>query len=81
MDKQKKIKFTDADEEKIIDFVKSHEVLYQVKHPKFRDSEAKNRLWLSLAKELNKDGMYFRFEFLYRRNLYWIYFNVHFQLK
>lgn len=64
MEKPKKIKFSDADEERIIDFVKSNDMLYQVKHPKFRDSEAKNRLWLSLAKELNKDGMYLYIVFI-----------------
>lgn len=55
----KKIKFTAEDEEKIIDFVKSNEMLYNVKHKKFRDSEYKNRLWLRLANELNQEGLYF----------------------
>lgn len=65
----KKNKFTDEEEEKIFDYVKTNEILFNVKHAKFRDSEAKNRLWLVLAKELNKDGMYYIL-FLYRRNLY-----------
>lgn len=56
--KKAKVKFSDDEEEKIIDFVKSNEVLFNVKHGKFRDAEAKNRLWLTLANELNKDGMY-----------------------
>lgn len=51
-----KTKFNDDDEEKIIDFIKNNEILYNVKHKKFRDSEAKNRLWLKLAEELNADG-------------------------
>lgn len=54
----KKGKFSKEEEERVIDFVKSNEILFNVKHTKFRDAEAKNRLWLSLAKELNKDGVY-----------------------
>lgn len=45
----KKIAFSLCDEERIIDFVKNHEILFNVRHPKFRDSEGKNRLWLQLA--------------------------------
>lgn len=44
----KKGKFSVEDEEKIIDFVKSNEILYNVKHKKFRDAVAKHRLWLKL---------------------------------
>lgn len=57
----KNVKFTAEDEEKIIDFVKSNEVLFNVKHQKFRDRECKNRLWLRLANEMNVDGLYFPF--------------------
>lgn len=46
---------TSADEEVIIDFVKSHEILYNVRHEQFRDSEAKNRLWMNLAAQMDKD--------------------------
>lgn len=53
----KKGKFSAEDEEKIIEYVKSNEILYNVKHKKFRDSEAKNRLWLVLANDMNVDGM------------------------
>lgn len=53
----KRAKFTTEDEEKIIHFVKSHEIIYNVKDQKFRDTESKNRLWLQLAKDLNLDGM------------------------
>lgn len=55
---KEKVKFTDEEEEKIIDFVKSHEILYNAKHKNFRDSEAKNRLWQRLGTELNQNGMY-----------------------
>lgn len=55
----KKIKFSLCDEERIIDFVKNHEILFNVRHPKFRDSEGKNRLWLQLADELKAGYVYF----------------------
>lgn len=51
-----KVKFTDEEEETIINFVKLNEVLYNAKHKNFRDAEQKNRLWLRLASELNRDG-------------------------
>lgn len=54
----KKVKFTNEEEERIIDFVKSNKILYNAKHPKFRDSEAKNRLWLKSANELEKEGIF-----------------------
>lgn len=66
----KKVKFTDEEEERIIDFVKTNEVLFNVKHAKFRDSEAKNRLWLSLAKELNKEYVFICILFLYRVEIF-----------
>lgn len=55
----KKVKFTAEDEEKIIDFVKSNEIIYNVKHKKFRDTESKNRLWLTVANDLGIEGLYF----------------------
>lgn len=51
-----KVKFSWEDEEKIIDFVKSNEILYNVRHLKLRESESKNRLWLQLANELGMEG-------------------------
>lgn len=52
----KKKKFLLEDEERIVEFVKSNEILYNVKHKKFRDSKAKNRLWLTLATNLGFEG-------------------------
>lgn len=52
----KKNKFTLEEEEKVIEFVKCNDMLFDVRNKKFRDSEAKNRLWLELANEMNKDG-------------------------
>lgn len=51
-----KSKFSDKEEEKIIDFVKSNEILYNVKHKNFRDAEQKNCLWLRLATEMNRES-------------------------
>ncbi|XP_014091883.2 uncharacterized protein [Bactrocera oleae] len=48
-----KIKFTTEDEEKIIDFVRNHEILYNKRHKEFRDSEKKQRLWLEIAEQLD----------------------------
>lgn len=59
----KKNRMSLADEEKIIDFVKNNEVLFNVRHPKFRDTEGKNRLWIKLADKLNVEGMYISFFF------------------
>lgn len=50
------MKFSDEEEEQIIDFVKNHEILYNVRSKSFRDSEAKNRLWLQLGVKLGKEG-------------------------
>lgn len=52
----KKAKFSDEEEEQIIDFVKNHDILYNVRGKSFRDSEAKNRLWLQLGQQLGKEG-------------------------
>lgn len=52
----KKLKFTLEEEEKIVDFVKNNEVLFNVRHKAFRDAELKNRLWLELANELHVDS-------------------------
>lgn len=52
----KKTSFSFKNEMKIIDFVKHNDVLYNVNHENFRDTEEKNRLWLNLANELNAEG-------------------------
>lgn len=61
----KKVKFTPEEEEKIIEFVKSKEIFYNETHKQFRDTEARNRLWLELAKDMNKDGIFFLHFFLF----------------
>ncbi|XP_011177194.1 uncharacterized protein LOC105208837 [Zeugodacus cucurbitae] len=48
-----KIKFTAEDEEKIIDFVRNHEILYNKRHKEFRDVEKKQCLWLEIAEQLD----------------------------
>lgn len=52
----KQIKFTSEDEERIIEFVKSNELIYNVQHKNYRDSEMKNRLWTEFAQKIGKDG-------------------------
>lgn len=66
----RKVKFSKELEEQIIDFVKSNEILYNVKHKKFRDSEARNRLWLKLAESMEMDGKFF---FLLQFHSYYFY--------
>lgn len=51
-----KIKFTAEDEEKIIDFVRKHEILYNKRHKEFRDSGRKQSLWLQIAEQLDIKG-------------------------
>lgn len=51
-----KIKWSEDEEERIIDYVRANEVLYNVHHGTYRDAEAKNRIWLKLSQELHKDG-------------------------
>lgn len=53
----RRTKFTAREEKKIIDFVRSHEMLYNMKHSEFRNSEGKHRLWMRLANELVMDGL------------------------
>ena len=57
-DKKCRVKFTEEDEETLIDFVKSNEVFYNVHHKHYRNTEAKSRLWLKLAQKINKDGTF-----------------------
>lgn len=54
----KKTYFSAEDKQKLIDFVKFHEILYNVKHKDFRNTGKKNRLWLKLSTDLGTDGSY-----------------------
>lgn len=60
MDKQ--TKFTTQEEEMIIDFVKSNELIYNIEHKDYRQSEMKNRLWNELAQKIGKDGEFYAVE-------------------
>lgn len=47
----------DFDEEDLIcQFVQRHQILYHRRHPRFRDRDGKNMLWLRLAVRMHKDG-------------------------
>lgn len=50
-------KLSVEEEEKLIEFVKTHDILFNAKNKKFRDSEAKNRLWLQCAAEMELPGL------------------------
>jgi len=41
--------------EVIIDFVKENPVIYDCRHPSYKDSRAKDRKWKELATTLNTD--------------------------
>lgn len=55
-DKVKMPKFSCEEEDVIIEFLKKHEILHNVRHKEYRDAEKKNRLWYKLSEELNADG-------------------------
>lgn len=51
-------------DEKLIEAVRRHEELYNVKHPSYMKQQFKNRIWGIIANELNmKDGRYFKILF------------------
>lgn len=49
-------KFTKEEEEIIIEFVKSNEVLYKAAHAEYRNAIKKNRLWHQLGLQFNCSG-------------------------
>lgn len=51
-----KTAFDLQDEEKLIEFVKSNELIYNVQHPMYRNSSMKQRLWNEFASSIEKDG-------------------------
>lgn len=55
----KQTKFTLEDEEKIIDFVKQNEFIYDTRNPNYRNSDMKNRMWTEFAKGIKKDGEFY----------------------
>lgn len=44
--------FSYYEKKKIIEFVKDNEILYNIKHHKFRDSKMKKKLWAQLSDEV-----------------------------
>ena len=50
--------WTSEEEEVLIDFVKNHEILYNVKLKEYRQLTAKHILWKEIGDLLNKPGMY-----------------------
>lgn len=52
--KYNKIKFSPEDEETLIDMVKENAELYNPRHEKYKDKHHKDRIWLDIAKQMNK---------------------------
>lgn len=46
------------DDEKLVDFVRTREELFNIKNNKFRLHQHKMKLWGEIGKPLNKTGMY-----------------------
>ena len=42
--------------EQIIEFVKENALLYDTRHPMYKDSRAKDRKWKELAVTMNRDS-------------------------
>jgi hypothetical protein len=42
--------------EQIIEFVKENAFLYDIRHPMYKDSRAKDRKWKELAVAMNRDS-------------------------
>ena len=45
------------EDEQLIDFVKNHEMLYNVKSKDYRKAQLKQNMWCEIAGTLNKTGM------------------------
>lgn len=48
--------FSAEDEEKLIEFVKSNDLIYNIQHQDYRNSTKKQRLWTEFAQTIGKDG-------------------------
>lgn len=52
------VRFTASDDEQIMEFVKPNDCLYKVRHPRYRDRFAKDRLWKQTGDVVKKDCKY-----------------------
>ncbi|XP_048002110.1 uncharacterized protein LOC125238732 [Leguminivora glycinivorella] len=48
--------FTDAEEEKLIKMVISHDILYNPSHAHYKSNLIKDKVWKQIGKELNRNG-------------------------
>ncbi|XP_063391324.1 transcription factor Adf-1-like [Cydia fagiglandana] len=48
--------FTDAEEEKLIKMVISHDILYNASHTNYKSNLIKDNVWKQIGKELNRNG-------------------------
>lgn len=46
-------KFTEHEEDLLIDFVKEHPFLYESKHKEYRNTQLRDKTWKTFAKQMN----------------------------
>lgn len=51
-----RLEFSSEDEEKLIEYVRENPVLYNVKHPKYKMKQYRDRLWNEFGDTVNKLG-------------------------
>lgn len=50
--------WTSENDEQLIDFVKNHEALYNIKSKEYRQAQMKQNLWNEIGITLQKSGVY-----------------------
>ena len=65
-----KLSFSQEDEEKIINFVKTNAELYDPKNGNFKNKSHKDKLWCEFAKSLNNDTSGWKLIPYYRSRFY-----------
>lgn len=51
-------KFSAVEDEKLIDLVEKNEILYNVSHANFKNSQMRNDTWNQVGLEISKTGEY-----------------------
>ena len=51
-----KSKKSEIDEERLIEMVHDHHILYDITHPKYKDANVKDLAWKSIANHIGKSG-------------------------
>lgn len=50
--------FSDDEEEKLINIIAGHPVLYDTSNPNYRNNLVKDNVWKAIGKDLNKKSKY-----------------------